>query len=246
MKILEEELVKLWDVICPKCNSAILNKNGRYRGRQRFICLDCGFSFTTYSKSLLNSTKLTEDQWQKIITGVIENKKLSEISKDANVSSISISKIRRRIFDALFGLSRFVKTLNKYYYDPFDSTSIFLPDKENGTLYYYKYNEQSVIAFLEYHPDIYVSRAYDIKEFNILLSSIHYPKLDFTPFSQIDKLSAIDYIDNLLVYLKSYRGIKKELLTQYCNFYDFKVNLSTEDLTEIILDQLASKVKTNA
>ncbi len=246
MKILKEELTILWEVQCPKCNSDILNKNGKYRGRQRFICLDCGFSFTTYSKSILDSTKLKEEQWQTIISGIIDNVKISDIAKQSGVSSISISKIRRKIFDSLKPLSRFTRTLNKHYYNPFDTSTIFVPDKDEGLLYYYKYNDYLVIAFIEYHPNVFVSMAYPIHEFNILLSSVHYPKLKLVSFKDITNHNAISYLENLTDFLKSYRGIKKELLASYCNFYDFKRNLNKEELTNLLINQLSKNTKTNS
>lgn len=160
MEIFKDELTILWEVVCPRCGSEILNKNGKYRGRQRFICLDCGLSFTTYSRSILDSTKLNNNQWEIIIEGIIDNEKLEDISKKAQVSTISISKIRRKILDELYSLSRYNFVLNKYYYNPFDTSTIFIPNKDKGTIYYHEYNKSMVIACIEYHKDLFISNAY--------------------------------------------------------------------------------------
>jgi len=245
VEIFKDELTILWEVKCPKCGSDILNKNGKYRKRQRFICLDCGFSFTTYSKSILDSTKLTEAQWIIIIKGVINNSKLKEIGTEANISLITTSKIRRKILDAIYSLSRFNKLLKKHHYDPFDTSTIFIPDKEEGTLYYYRYNDDIVLAFIEYSEDKYISYAYLTHDFNILMTSINYPKLNFVPYNDIDKPSAINHIDKLIYFLKGYRGIKKELMSKYCNFYDFKTNLDNEELTQLIIHQISAHKKKN-
>ncbi|KFZ26886.1 MAG: hypothetical protein KQ78_00652 [Candidatus Izimaplasma bacterium HR2] len=245
MKILKTELITLWDVECPKCKSEILNKNGKYRNRQRFICLDCGSSFTTYSRSVLDSTKLNEEQWETIISGIIQNNTLKKISIDTGISIISISKIRRKIFDAIYPLSKFDKVVSKFYYDPFDSTTIFIPDQKDGFIYYYQYNQSSVIAFIKYRDNIYLSKSYLTKDFNLFMSCVNYPKLQFISHKDTDDEIATQYIENLIYFLKSYRGIKKELLSKYCNFYDYKERLSAEDFSTMIIKQISSHKKKN-
>lgn len=240
MEIFKEELQDLWDVKCPKCGSEILNKNGKYRNRQRFICLDCSFSFTTYSRSLLDSTKLSKKQWDDIILGIIHNQKLSTISNTAEVSVISVSKIRRRVLDSLYPLSRYKKVLDQYYYNPFDTSTIFIPNKVEGCMYYHQYNDEMVIVFIEYHHHLYISNAYTKREFNILISSVHYNKLKFVSSKEATNLDAVAYLENLLSYFKQYRGIKNELLAKYCNFYDFQKNLTEDELSTTIMNQISS------
>lgn len=245
MKLFENELTQLWDVVCPKCKSAILNKNGKYRERQRFICMDCGYSFTTYSKSILDSTKLSENQWDKIIEGIIQLERLKDLSKDLNVSLVSLSNIRRNIFDSLYDLSPFERVLKKHRYDPFDTSTIFIPNTKRGTMYYYLYNPEVVIAFIRYREHIFISKSFETKEFNQLITSVNYETLDFIPFSECQDEEGITYIENLLFFLKSFRGIKKSLFSQYCNFYDYKLNLDQNEFKQLIIAQIKSHKKRN-
>jgi transposase-like protein len=245
MEILKEELTILWEVVCPKCKSEILNKNGKYRGRQRFVCLDCGCSFTTYSRSILDSTKLKESEWQIIIDGVISNDYLKTISEKSNVSQISISKIRRNILTVLYGLNRFEDTLNKYYYNPFDTSTVFIPNQQKGSIYFYDYNDKMVLCFIELKQHIFISKAYPKKEFSLLISSVHYPKLEFESMNETTNTFVIQYFEQLLQFLKNYRGIKNELLSQYCNFYDFQSHLNKEELTKLIIHQINHSKKRN-
>lgn len=245
MEIFKEELQMLWDVKCPKCNSDILNKNGKYRGRQRFICLDCGYSFTTYSKSILDSTKLSENQWQMIVRGIINNQTLATLSKEVKVSLISLSRIRRNILDLLLPLNRYSKLLKKYYYNPFDTSTIFIPNMERGVIYYCDYNESMIITITEYHKGIYISYAYPKREFNSLMSDVNYEKLDFISSKEVTNIDAISYLDGLLKFLKGYRGIKAELLSRYCVFYDFKTNLSEEEFTNLVIAHIGLHKKRN-
>lgn len=245
MKLFKPELTQLWDVVCPKCSSAILNKNGKYRDRQRFICMDCGFSFTTYSKSILDSTKLSEDQWSRIIDGIINLDRLQDMKDDTNVSLISLSNIRRNIFSSLYSLSPFDHILQKHNYDPFDTSTIFIPNTKRGTLYYYLYNKDIAIAIIKYREHIYISKAYDTTVLNSLISSIHYETLDFIPFSECQDMDAISYIEDLLQFIKSFRGIKKSVFSEYCNFYDYKLNLNDDEFKQLIISQIQKHKKRN-
>lgn len=245
MKLFENELTQLWDVICPKCKSAILNKNGKYRDRQRFICMDCGYSFTTYSKSILDSTKLNENQWSIIINGIIELEKLKDLSLKTGVSIISLSNIRRNVFESLYELSPFDNVLKKHKYNPFDTSSIFIPNTKRGTLYYYLYNPKVAIGFIRYREHIFISKAMNVKDLNTLISSVNYEKLDFIPFSECQDEEAIRYIENLLYFLKSFRGIKQSVFSEYCNFYDYKSNLEKEEFKELIITQIQKHKKRN-
>ena len=245
MEILKNELTSLWEVTCPKCYGIILNKNGKYRGRQRFVCLNCGISFTTYSKGLLNSTKLDEPTWHLLIDGILENKKIKDISELTGVSVPSISKIRRRILDLFWAISSFQKILEKYYFDPKDKNTIFADKLVKKIMYYYHYNETSVIAVIHYHDSVYISRAYTSKEFEELQSSIHYPTVMFLDVNETDNIDVQLHIDKLVHYLKQFRGIKSNLLSQYCNFYDFSVHIKKEEMFSILIKEIPTYIIIN-
>ncbi len=77
------------------------------------------------------------------------------------------------------------------------------------------------------------------------MTSINYPKLNFIAYKDIHEPSAINHIDKLMSFLKGYRGIKKELMSQYCNFHDFRTNIKHEDLVHVILNQISIHKKKN-
>jgi transposase-like protein len=238
-KVLRDELLMLWDVTCPECGSEILNKNGKYRSRQRFVCLDCGHSFTTYSKSILHATKLPEEAWESIITGVINGQPLRQIAADADVSMISTSKIRRNILRVLYPLSRFRKALDDYFYDPENTGSYFMPDQEQRSVYYMAYRSDLWIMFLSYHGHMFVSDCYDGDAFHELKDSPFYPQLTFVPLDEADNPEADEYISGLLAFLKSFRGIKHDWVGPYCNFYDFRRYLTPGDLYDRIIEEIS-------
>ncbi len=243
MNKFDNELKILWEVVCPKCGSEILNKNGKYKNRQRFVCLDCGYSFTTYSKTLLNSTKINKSQWDTIIKGVIKNDKLKTISSSTDISIISISKIKRRILEMLNSKNLFAKCLKLNHYNPFDTTSYFIKEIPHSLFYYYKYSEDSYILFTKTKYHDFTTTAYTKKEFNILLSDIHYQNLEFVSYKNISDEKTTNHIDNLIAYLKSHRGIKSELLGNYCNFYDFLEKYPSNELFELIYKTISTYKK---
>ena len=245
MKILRNELVMLWDVTCPKCGSEILNKNGKYRSRQRFICLDCGHSFTTYSKSVLDSTKLSETVWKEIIRGIINEKTLKSMSDDTDVSQISISKIRRNILNVLYPLNRFTKELREYFYDPEETSSYFIPDREDKIVYYLEYRKDLMIVFMRYHKHMFVSDALEKEKLNHLMDCGYYPRLTFLPMDDNDDPEADEYMTGLVAFLKTFRGLKYDLIGKYCNLYDFKRYLSDDELYQLIVSEISKYKKGN-
>ena len=50
---------------CPKCQCKDVNKNGRPRGRQRYICKRCRCTFDEFTLSPFSSTNLGLDKWLK-------------------------------------------------------------------------------------------------------------------------------------------------------------------------------------
>ncbi len=244
MEKFENELVNLWDVVCPKCHSEILNKNGKYNGRQRFICLDCGYSFTTYSKTLFNSTKIKKSQWDIIIDGIIQNKSLKIISSNSNISPISISKIKRKIYKMLNSDNEFENNLKRFYYNPFDNSSFFTPVKVKSIIYYYQYNDDSYILYSQNINNEFISIVYSKKEFNTLLTSIYYPNVEFINYKDILDDEAFSYIEDLLYTLKQYRGIKKNLLDDYSNFFHYRKYNTDEKLSKYIYKKITTyKIK---
>ena len=40
--------------VCPHCTSESISRNGKYNGKQRYICKDCRKTFTDFTNSALN------------------------------------------------------------------------------------------------------------------------------------------------------------------------------------------------
>lgn len=62
---------------CPNCGSVSISKHDKRKGKQRYHCKDCGKTFTETSNTMLYHSKLTIEQWKKIIKGMIQHLTLS-------------------------------------------------------------------------------------------------------------------------------------------------------------------------
>jgi len=243
MSEFKNELTDLWQILCPKCESEILNKNGKYRGRQRFICLDCGNTFTTYSKSILDSTKLSSDKWHIIIKGIVKNYPLGKIKDNVDVSVISLSKIRKNIFKLLYPKNKFDKVLRKFYYDPFDTSSIFKSKEEKGQIYFHKYDDDLIILLIKKSKTEFYLKMVSKQQLNELMMDINFKRIDFIDTDETTDEDVIIYFERLAKFLKSYRGIKRAYVKYYVNFYSFLVIKGQEGLYNFILDNIGMKVK---
>ena len=51
--------------VCPHCSSKLISKNGKYNGKQRYICKDCKRTFTDFTNSAVYRSKKSLDKWLK-------------------------------------------------------------------------------------------------------------------------------------------------------------------------------------
>ena len=51
--------------VCPHCNCEDISRNGKYNDKQRYICKDCGKTFTDFTNSATYKSKKPLDKWMK-------------------------------------------------------------------------------------------------------------------------------------------------------------------------------------
>lgn len=67
-------------ITCPHCGSVSIKKHDKRKGKQRYRCKDCGKVWTETSNTMLYHSKLTIEQWKKLIKGMIQHLTLSQIA----------------------------------------------------------------------------------------------------------------------------------------------------------------------
>ena len=83
---------------CPLCGSASYKKHGTTStGMQRYICKDCGKTFSENYGDSLRYSHLTSDEWLNIIRGIVNNHSLPQIARDCGISKSTAWACRMKI-----------------------------------------------------------------------------------------------------------------------------------------------------
>lgn len=73
---------------CPHCGcTEKINKNGKYKDKQRYLCKNCGSSFMASTKTILHCTKRSLSTWRKYINCILDG---LSIRKSSQLCKISI------------------------------------------------------------------------------------------------------------------------------------------------------------
>ncbi|HEH5237354.1 IS1595-like element ISCco3 family transposase [Campylobacter jejuni] len=94
---------------CPHCKSSKFVKNGTSRGTRRFLCRECGKSFTTTNNTIFANGKKDLSVWQKYIHCMIEKYPLRKTAEICGVSLPTAFAWRHKILDALQEMQEQVK-----------------------------------------------------------------------------------------------------------------------------------------
>ena len=107
-------------ICCPKCHSININKNGKYRERQTYICKDCNKKFNNLTGTIFHHTHLTYKQVEIIFDCTINLFSVRKTASKAGVSTKTAFTIRHKIMSCLkdivnsFNLSGEME-LDEYY-----------------------------------------------------------------------------------------------------------------------------------
>lgn len=74
--------------ICPHCGGEKVLRNGKYNGKQRYICRECNKSFTDFTNSATYRSKKTLDKWLEYAKCMING---YSIRKSAQIVGINIA-----------------------------------------------------------------------------------------------------------------------------------------------------------
>ena len=86
---------------CPKCQCKDVNKNGKTRGRQRYICKRCRCTFDEFTMSPFSSTNLGLDKWLKYCELMILGLSIRQCAEEVDVGVKTSFYMRHRILDVI-------------------------------------------------------------------------------------------------------------------------------------------------
>ena len=128
LEILEESKKAICEMVlkdkevlyCPKCHSSNINKNGKYKERQTYICKDCNKKFNNLTGTIFHHTHLTYKQVEIIFDCTINLFSVRKTASKAGISTKTAFTIRHKIMSCLkdivnsFNLSGEME-LDEYY-----------------------------------------------------------------------------------------------------------------------------------
>lgn len=56
---------------CPHCQADKVVRNGKYKGKQRYVCKNCNKTFGDFTNSIVSNSKKTSDKWLNYIKCMI-------------------------------------------------------------------------------------------------------------------------------------------------------------------------------
>lgn len=84
-------------VICPKCGSVHICKNGTRNGKQRYKCKDCGKSFGDTAGTVVFKSKLSINTWIDFIKMTLQKESCRTIAKNLGIHRNTVLYNRHRI-----------------------------------------------------------------------------------------------------------------------------------------------------
>jgi transposase-like protein len=88
------------NIVCPDCHNNIIIKNGKSKGKQRFICKTCGKNFNSLTNTPMSKSHKPE-KWPLFIDCVIRGLSLRAAAAEIGVSYVTLFYWRHKLMKAL-------------------------------------------------------------------------------------------------------------------------------------------------
>lgn len=82
---------------CPHCGSESFKKHGYKGEKQRYMCKDCKKTFNKTTCSFTQYSKLSDEQWQSLLRGMVKNETVKAISEEIGISPTSTWFNRQKV-----------------------------------------------------------------------------------------------------------------------------------------------------
>ena len=95
-------------VKCPHCNGSHIQRNGKARGYQQYICVDCRKYFSVTTNTIISCTKLPLEKWKKYIECMMANLSIRKCAEICGINRNTAFLWRHKILDALQNMAESV------------------------------------------------------------------------------------------------------------------------------------------
>lgn len=82
---------------CPYCEEGKVEKNGKRKGKQRYICRKCKKSFTKRTKTVMENSHSGEAMWKQVIRDTINGVSIDETAENLSMHHETIFNMRHKI-----------------------------------------------------------------------------------------------------------------------------------------------------
>lgn len=87
--------------ICPHCSAETVSRNGKYKGKQRYICKSCNKTFTDFTNSATYRSKKTLDKWLNYAKCMIAGYSIRKSAKIVEINIATSFFWRHKILDCI-------------------------------------------------------------------------------------------------------------------------------------------------
>lgn len=88
-------------LLCPRCNSRSVSKNGRMRRVQRYVCRSCGSTFNAATGTVLAATKKSLSVWESYIDCMVSGLSVRMAAAKCGIDKTTSFIWRHKLLDAL-------------------------------------------------------------------------------------------------------------------------------------------------
>lgn len=97
-------------VVCPYCGKKHVRRNGhRKDGTQKYVCVDCGKSFTARTNTITAWSRMDLETWKKYIDCMINKLPIRVAASECGISARTSFIWRHKILDALGNMGKDIK-----------------------------------------------------------------------------------------------------------------------------------------
>ena len=86
---------------CPRCESDSICRNGKYNGKQRYLCKSCKCTFTDFTNSPSYNSKKPLDMWIKYVKCMVAGYSLTRCAQEVGISLPTSFYWRHKILDGV-------------------------------------------------------------------------------------------------------------------------------------------------
>lgn len=101
LKIKHEKEKKSIKPPCPKCKDTTIVCNGRKRGKQSFLCRNCGNSFVETTQTVLCNSRFGESVWKQLIKDTVNGVSIDKTAANLHLHHKTVFNMRHKILFAL-------------------------------------------------------------------------------------------------------------------------------------------------